>query len=69
MLVLAYFSASGLVNALVLLYMPVWQENVGFISRWKARSEYKDSSQTWHVFDFLVPVLFAFTFELVVGSQ
>ena len=47
--VLAYFSVSGLVNSLVLLYIPVWHSQLGFISRWRARAEYAEDYQVWHM--------------------
>lgn len=40
--VLAYFSVSGLVNSLVLLYTPVYHSKLGFLSRWNARVNYKN---------------------------
>ena len=40
--VLAYFSVSGLVNSLILLYTPVYHFKLGFLSRWNARVNYKN---------------------------
>lgn len=56
--VLAYFSVSGLINSLVLLYTPVWYKGKGFISRWSARSTFKDDPNVRHMFFLLNSLCF-----------
>ncbi|KAK8826285.1 hypothetical protein WA538_001425, partial [Blastocystis sp. DL] len=63
--VLAYFSVSGLVNSLILLYTPVYHFKLGFLSRWNARVNYKNDPLVHAPFDPILPFLCTFTHWLV----